>query len=187
MYEINPNELPFRPPSSQPPISLSPQSSTGSGDAESSLPVYAQPDLSKKRSHQQVLEANTYSKLQRITITSPVHATSLERDPAYSHPEFSTPLPSHIPPSADLEYDELSSTAKLELKEKQPASKVAYYDTVAADVLSKPSQQSNPHPISNDIQARRQSLVKGGSYVGVRAWEKKKKNFIIHDHFDEYD
>ena len=71
------------------------------------------------------MEANTYGKLERITTTSPLLATFLEGDPAYGHPELPKPLPSHIPPSADLEYyNELSSTPKLELKEKQLASKV---------------------------------------------------------------
>ena len=143
VYEIKPIELP---PTSQPPISPSPQPSAGSGDAESVLPVYSQPDLSKKRSHQQVSTADPYSKLARITTT----ATSLEDDPAYSHLDLPMPLPSHITPSADLEYDDFSSTPRLELKEKEPASKVAYYDDVAAD---------NPYPISNDIPSVNVHLV----------------------------
>ena len=88
------------------------------------------------------------------------------------------PLQTSSVPIFTVEYDELSSTAKLELKEKQLASKVAYYDTVAADVLSKPSHQSNPHPISNDIPSVNVHLV---AYDETRTRESLKGNPALFD------
>ena len=151
MYEFILNELPSF---SKLPISLSPQPSTGSGDVGSSLPLFT-------LNQEAISSAGLGSKhvQQDGNITSPLFTTSLEGDPVYSHPEFYKPSPSHITPSADLEHDELSSTPKPELKEKQPASKFAYYDNTAADELSNPSHQNNPHPISHDIPSVNVNLV----------------------------
>ena len=154
VYEIAPEEL--RPPSSQPPISLSPQPSAGTGESGSTLPIYAQPDLSKKPSHQQSLAADPYSKLATITTTSPLPVASIDSVPVYSNPDVPEVSQTQKPGIFDADYDEIACTMNLEHTNKQPASQAnmaAPYDNVASDIVPKPSHQCPPHQFSHDTSS----------------------------------
>ena len=149
----------YHSPSSQPPVSITPQHSlTGSGEACSPQHVYAQPDMCMKQIHQQYVGEGSYS---RTTTNSPLLATSMDSDSKCNHPDFLEASQTLMPAIADPEYAddecdeyiELPCTLKLEYRVGQPASQATtteYYNVVATDKVSNNSHQCTPHTLSHD-------------------------------------
>ena len=115
---------------------------------------------------------STYNKLEREKPISPLPATSISDDPAYSQPDLSAIQASKLlavcnPEYDDEEddklsdevydeYDEIPSTLKREYGDKQPAPPASsddYYNDIASDVVPKPSHQCIPHSFSKDTPA----------------------------------